>query len=326
MKFTASRLSEGNKVFPAEISIDDHGVTVRIPGVFGGESTHLDFQNIGNVHISTPSVGYSTITFHASGSQATAHGFTAGEARQIKRAIDDGRNALSDRHGGRDRGRDEDREYDAWKMRREQEHEREMAKLRAREQLGGVGGAEVSRLREELEQAQEELRLEREKRALEEYLHPSRDDKNFRSREAIANIQFPPFADEIERTVERIVRAAIDQVQEAMERRHITMMQHQLHDIEFWRPYNEEFKFAEAALAKAREGLRKLKRVAADDDAEDRMRIDDLSELIATLENTWIPALGKHRIKKRRKNIAVVLGVLLAFAGMMALGLMNSGK
>lgn len=35
--FEASRLSEGNKVFPAKIDIDNFGVTLKIPGLLGGK-------------------------------------------------------------------------------------------------------------------------------------------------------------------------------------------------------------------------------------------------------------------------------------------------
>jgi hypothetical protein len=34
MKYTASRLSEGNKLFPAEILVEETGLTIKIPGFF----------------------------------------------------------------------------------------------------------------------------------------------------------------------------------------------------------------------------------------------------------------------------------------------------
>jgi hypothetical protein len=296
MKFTASRLSEGNKVFPAEIGIDDHGVTLRIPGMFGGKTTHLDFQNIGNVSISTPAVGYSTITFHASGSHATAHGFTAGEARQIKRAIDEGRSALGDRRGGRDRGRDEEREYDAWKMRREQEHEREMAKRQA--QVDPPVEAEVTRLRDELEYVREELRLELERQALEDYLHPWKNDENFRSSEAIGNIRFPPFAGEIEKTIERIVHTAIKQIK----RFEIVEDFPGLSDPEFWERYQETFDFAEAARTKAREGIGEVKSNQLDNTETYLDCMDELHDLIDELEKKWLPVLAELGDARRRRK------------------------
>ncbi len=89
MKFVASRLSENNKIFPAEIHLENNGVTVKIPGLFSGRSEHIVFSKITNVTIETPIVGYSTITFKAAGTRVSAHGFTKAEVKQIKRAIDE---------------------------------------------------------------------------------------------------------------------------------------------------------------------------------------------------------------------------------------------
>ena len=91
MIFTASRLSEGNKLFPAEIHIEPNGLTVKIPGFFSRQIRHLDYQHIGEVSIKTPLVGYSTITFFTAGTMVTAHGFTSSDVKSIKQAIDDGK-------------------------------------------------------------------------------------------------------------------------------------------------------------------------------------------------------------------------------------------
>lgn len=91
MKFTASRLSEGNKIFPAEIHIEASGVTIKIPGLFSGESKFFDFQHIASVDVQAPMIGYSTVTFYAGGTQISAHGFTSSEVKQIKQAIHNGK-------------------------------------------------------------------------------------------------------------------------------------------------------------------------------------------------------------------------------------------
>jgi len=91
MKFTASRLSEGNKLFPAEIHIEDVGLTVKIPGFLGGKSTSLSYSDISAVSVDTPLMGYSTIHFNAHGAKISAHGFTKAEVNQIKDAIDNGK-------------------------------------------------------------------------------------------------------------------------------------------------------------------------------------------------------------------------------------------
>ena len=82
--FTASRLSEGNKLFPAEIHIEDTEIMLQIPGFFSGKSRHIVYQQIEGVNIDTPMIGYSTITFVVGGESIIAHGFTESEAKEIK--------------------------------------------------------------------------------------------------------------------------------------------------------------------------------------------------------------------------------------------------
>lgn len=95
MKFVAHRLSDGNKLFPAEIHIDDEGVTVRIPGLFSGKSKYIDFSNITSVDVDSPLIGYSTITLYTGGRRISAHGFTSNEVEQIKEAINSGKRGRS---------------------------------------------------------------------------------------------------------------------------------------------------------------------------------------------------------------------------------------
>ena len=89
MKFTASRLSSGNKVFPTEIYLEPTGLTIKIPGLFKGETKQFDFDHIASVEIDTPLIGFSSISIFAGGTQMTATGFTKDEVQQIKKAIED---------------------------------------------------------------------------------------------------------------------------------------------------------------------------------------------------------------------------------------------
>lgn len=82
--FIASRISEGNKLFPAEIHIEDNEIMLKIPGFFSGKSRHIVYQQIEGVNIDTPMIGYSTITFVVGGEKIVAHGFTESEAQEIK--------------------------------------------------------------------------------------------------------------------------------------------------------------------------------------------------------------------------------------------------
>jgi len=88
MKIKASRLSEGNKLFPAEIHLEQNGVNIKFPGFFSGESKYFAFENIAAVNITTPLMGYSTISIFAGGTQMTAHGFTKAEVKKVKELVD----------------------------------------------------------------------------------------------------------------------------------------------------------------------------------------------------------------------------------------------
>ena len=93
MKYTASRLSKDNKLFPTEIILEANGITVRVPGVFNSKSEYMEYGYITSVSVDTPLVGFSTITFYTSGTHVSAHGFTKEEVKEIKEAIDKGKNS-----------------------------------------------------------------------------------------------------------------------------------------------------------------------------------------------------------------------------------------
>lgn len=90
-KITASRISDGNKLFPASITIEDSGLKVRLPGFWKDEETFVSYTDISGVSIDTPLIGYSSIEFNVVGSRVKAHGFTKSEVKEIKQAIDDGK-------------------------------------------------------------------------------------------------------------------------------------------------------------------------------------------------------------------------------------------
>lgn len=88
MKFIASRLSKGNKVFPAEITVEDNGLTIRIPGLFNDKSTFFAYSGIASVTVETPMIGFSTIHFKAQGTQLTVHGFSKSDVLEIRKMIE----------------------------------------------------------------------------------------------------------------------------------------------------------------------------------------------------------------------------------------------
>ena len=97
-EFTANRLSGGNKIFPAEIKIDNFGVTLKIPGVFSGNEKSLGFHQISSVKIDSPLIGFSKITFDTIGwDRIVAEGFEKSDADEIKHLVQQG---ISSSRGG----------------------------------------------------------------------------------------------------------------------------------------------------------------------------------------------------------------------------------
>lgn len=87
-KYTASRLTEGNKLFPIQIIIDDIGVTVKTPSLLGGREQTIPFSRISSVNIDCPFVGYSTIVIETTGEgQISAKGFLKSEVLEMKELI-----------------------------------------------------------------------------------------------------------------------------------------------------------------------------------------------------------------------------------------------
>lgn len=82
--YKASRISKGNKIFPAEIHIEENEIMLKFPGLFSGKSKHIVYQQIEGVNIDTPMIGYSTITFIVGGEKIVGHGFTKSDAKEIK--------------------------------------------------------------------------------------------------------------------------------------------------------------------------------------------------------------------------------------------------
>ncbi len=82
--YKASRLSEGNEFFPAEIHIEESEIMLKFPGFFSGQSKHIIYQQIEGIDIDAPLIGYSTITFIVGGEKIVGHGFTKKDAKEIK--------------------------------------------------------------------------------------------------------------------------------------------------------------------------------------------------------------------------------------------------
>lgn len=91
MKYTASRLSEGNTLFPPVIETETEGLYVTIPGFFKNKKTFIAYSEISSFEIDSPFIGFATITFMASNVKVKVHGLSSSDARNIERTIKDGK-------------------------------------------------------------------------------------------------------------------------------------------------------------------------------------------------------------------------------------------
>lgn len=86
--FIASRVAEGNRIFPSKIIIDQQGVTLKVPGLFSGNEKTIPFSRISSVDVDCPMVGYSTIIINTTGEgNIRAHGFTKAEVMRMKALV-----------------------------------------------------------------------------------------------------------------------------------------------------------------------------------------------------------------------------------------------
>lgn len=91
MKYTASRISDGNKLFPSSIETQTNGLVVKLPSFWKNNETFLSYSDISGVKVDTPLIGFSTIEFNAKGLRVKAHGFTKSDVISIRTAIEKGK-------------------------------------------------------------------------------------------------------------------------------------------------------------------------------------------------------------------------------------------
>ncbi len=86
--FTASRLSEGNRIFPDQIIIDEDSLTIKSPKLFGGNATSFPLGQI-TMSVDSPFIGFCDIKFSSQGTNICVHGFTDNDSKRIKRLINE---------------------------------------------------------------------------------------------------------------------------------------------------------------------------------------------------------------------------------------------
>ena len=87
-KFIASRLTTGNRLFPAEVIIGDTSVTLRMPSIIGGKEKTIPFNRISSVDIDCPTIGFSKIVIETTGEgKIESNGFLQSEVKEMKELI-----------------------------------------------------------------------------------------------------------------------------------------------------------------------------------------------------------------------------------------------
>ena len=86
--YLASRISDGNALFPPSITLTPLGVTLKVPGLFNSSEKTIPFSGISMVDVECPLVGYSDIIIETTGEgRIQVHGFTESEVNEIKTII-----------------------------------------------------------------------------------------------------------------------------------------------------------------------------------------------------------------------------------------------
>jgi hypothetical protein len=94
MIYTASRLSEGNKVYPVQIDCEDYNISIKQPGLFSNKVQTFDYKDISSVTIDSPFIGYSSVKFNVIGEIISVTGFSSSDVKKIKECVDNKKSIL----------------------------------------------------------------------------------------------------------------------------------------------------------------------------------------------------------------------------------------
>ncbi|MCF8465622.1 MAG: hypothetical protein K9G41_12320 [Flavobacteriales bacterium] len=275
-KITASRISDGNKLFPASITIDSTGLRVKIPGFWRNEETFVSYHDISAVSIDMPMIsgvtGFATISFNAMGAPVEAHGFTKSEVNEIKSAIEKG-------------------------------------KRKPRGSESGAPQKQIIKPRKTAEEIKAEAEVDRMERD-EKVAQPWKFQINFSSADSIAKINIPDNPDDIEKTILRIIKEAVESIKKVIQMSHQEYQQHSMYDPKaIWSPLHSEVRLAETCIEKATEGLRKMRRYEGQ---VHPAAMQDCEDALNDLKNNWmVKLLDKQKVKSRQNKIMYV-GLVVA--------------
>ena len=86
--YNASRLAEGNRLFPPSITIGEDGITIKFPFILSGKEITILYNKVSAVKFTTPIIGFSDLIIDTTWRDSfRIHGYTATEAKVIKSEI-----------------------------------------------------------------------------------------------------------------------------------------------------------------------------------------------------------------------------------------------
>jgi hypothetical protein len=154
-----------------------------------------------------------------------------------------------------------------------------------------------------------EYELEKQKKQ-DNSLKPWMFENNFKSTNKINSITYPNDVEDIEKTIEKIIKTGVEKIKITVEEHEMGIGEVQVGDKSFLKPYHEEFEFVEACFEKAQEGIKKLKRKDDSEHPKLKVILNDIEDEFSNLKENWFPKLVEKREKKKKKNL-IVVGVML---------------
>lgn len=144
---------------------------------------------------------------------------------------------------------------------------------------------------------------------------PWKFDSNFYSADSISKISLPDTAEDVEKTVLRIIKTAVDKIKNVVELSHAEFQQQAMGDQKaMWKPFYEEIKLVDTCIEKANEGIKKLRRFEGN--AINAM-MADCQDSLDDLKNKWYVKLIEKRDKKKKQTKIMVIVIVVLVTAMM---------
>lgn len=144
---------------------------------------------------------------------------------------------------------------------------------------------------------------------------PWKFDSNFYSADSISKISYPDTPEDIEKTVLRIIKTAVDKIKGVVELSHAEFQQQAMGDQKaMWKPFYEEINFTDNCIEKASEGIKKLRRFEGN---TVNAMMADCQDSLEDLKNKWYVKLIEKRDKKKKQTKIMVIVILVLVTAMM---------